>query len=221
MNDAELGRTWQQANAGTHGDACPALDEIEALLQDRLDPARREVVLHALATCAECALLAQLAGDVAQAAESSARAVTPAADTARVVGLRARRARPALSRWAGLAASLLLAVVAFALLRPLPPTDVLRGASPPMNVEPADGAILARAPATLDWPSQSADARYVVEIFDASAAPVWRSAVLSDSRVTLDQDTRAALARGRFVWRVRPQDGSAASLGPFRFDVAP
>ena len=73
MNDVELARTWKQAGSATHGDACPSLDEIEALLQDRVDPARRDAVLHALATCAECALLAQLSGDIAQAAETSGR----------------------------------------------------------------------------------------------------------------------------------------------------
>jgi hypothetical protein len=222
MNDAELARTWQQSNGGTHGDACPTLDEIEALWQERLDPARREVVLQALATCADCALLVQLAGDIAQAAESTVRAVPSGVDHERVVVLRPRTARPHALRWvAGLAASLLVAVVAFALLRPLPPTDVLRGATPPLSVEPPDGTRLSQPPATLDWPSQSTDARYVVEIFDASATLLWRSALLSESRVVLDPEARAALGRGRYVWRVRLQDGSDATLGPFRFDIAP
>lgn len=217
MNDAALAQAWRDGGRA-HGDGCPSLDEIEALHAGQLELSRRAAVLQALASCAECALLAQLSADVHAAAQQSVAALT----VSNVVALPPRQPARQLSARAwplALAASLLLAIGSVALLRPEPAMDVVRGVSPAIQTDPADGASLAAAPTQLRWSAPTGASRYVVELMDARADLIWRSPVLSAPEATLDADVQARLVPGEYLWRVRVDERS--TLGPYRLVLAP
>lgn len=187
MSEA-LKRHWQQAtlDCPRQGD-CPSPEELRAGLRGLPLGERRELVLDALAGCARCAAIARLA-----------------------VELPPQRSPWPQYAWA---ASLLLALVAGALLMSRPPApDVLRGGE--AAVEPADGARLQRAPRALRWSAESAVACRV-ELRDAGGALLLASASQRGGELALvDID----IGPGRYLWLLRC---AGETRGPYAFSVAP
>lgn len=210
MDDELLRQAWRSGPAPAA--PLPDADEFAALLDGRLDPARREALLARVAVDADAARMLQMAMELRAAAEASV-ALTAAA----VTRLRPR-AQP-LMRWVqALAASLLVAVGAAVWLRP-PPQDVLRGSVTPALSDPTDGARLAAAPSRLRWAAQPGVARYQVRLYDARAELIWQSAA-TEVELTIDEPTRERIVAGHYFWRVEWAGAEGAGLGPYRFEVS-
>lgn len=211
MKDEGLSQAWRSA---PYPDApLPDADEFTALLDGRLDPARREALLARVAEDADAALMLQMAMELRVAAEA---AVAP--PTASITPLRPR-ARPPW-RWVqALAASLLVAVGAAVWLRP-PPQDVLRSSATATLIEPADGARLTAAPTRLRWAAQPGVARYQVRLYDARAELIWQSEPVAAVELEIDESTRGRIGNGDYLWRVEWAGAEGAGLGPYRFEVS-
>lgn len=210
MNDERLSQAWRSA---PHSEApLPDADEFTALLDGRLDPARREALLARVASDADAALMLQMAMELRAAAEAAVTRPAPS-----ITPLRPR-ARPPW-RWVqALAASLLVAVGAAVWLRP-PPQDVLRGSVTTAISDPADGARLAAAPTQLRWAAQPGVAHYQVRLYDARAELIWQSTA-TEIELTLDEPTRERIVDGQYFWRVEWAGAEGAGLGPYRFEVS-
>jgi len=211
MNDERLSQAWRSA---PHSDApLPDADDFTALLDGRLDPARREALLARVAEDADAALMLQMAMELRAAAEA---AVAP--PTASVTRLRPR-ARPPWRWLQALAASLLVAVGAAVWLRP-PPQDVLRSSATAALIEPPDGARLTAAPTRLRWSAQPGVARYQVRLYDARAELIWQSDPVAAVELKIDESTRGRIGNGDYLWRVEWAGAEGAGLGPYRFEVS-
>lgn len=210
MNDERLSQAWRSA---PHSEApLPDADEFTALLDGRLDPARREALLARVVSDADAALMLQMAMELRAAAEAAVTRPAPS-----ITPLRPR-ARPPW-RWVqALAASLLVAVGAAVWLRP-PPQDVLRGSVTTAISDPADGARLAAAPTQLRWAAQPGVAHYQVRLYDARAELIWQSTA-TEIELTLDEPTRERIVDGQYFWRVEWAGAEGAGLGPYRFEVS-
>jgi len=210
MDDELLRQAWRSGPAPAA--PLPDADDYAALLDGRLDPARREALLARVAEDADAALMLQMAMELRAAA---AAVTSPAAS----VTLLRPRARPQW-RWVqALAASLLVAVGAAVWLRP-PPQDVLRGSVTSALSDPVDGARLAAAPTQLRWAAQSGVTRYQVRLYDARAELIWQSAATA-VELSIDEPTRQRIVDGHYFWRVEWAGAEGAGLGPYRFEVSP
>lgn len=211
MNDERLMQAWRAHSDPATAAAPPTIEECEALLDGRLEPARREALLTRVAEDAAAAQVLQLAMDVRAAAQAAVATRAPSRSIVRSP-----------MRWVqALAACLLVAVGAAIWLRPLPVDEVLRGAATSATTEPADGALLTAVPTRLRWTAQPGIARYVVRLYDARAELLWQSDPVTQSELPMDANIRQRMGNGHYYWRVEWSGAEGAGLGPYRFEVKP
>jgi hypothetical protein len=184
--------------------------QVADLLDERLDPGDRDLVVTHLSTCAECRReVAELHGALPLAG----------------------RRRPR-SRWiagVAVAAAAVIAFVAIPQLTKRPPivrdsigetrtvaTSPIETTSRVRIVEPADSGRVAPA-SVFRWRSAGADASYVLTIQDAAGGPVWTTTV-SDTSAPLPPTVKLAPG-ARYFWSVDASlaDGSSSSSGPHSF----
>lgn len=212
MNDERLQQAWRSATGSAA--PLPDADDYAALLDGRLDPARREDLLARVAEDADAALMLQVAMALRSAAQA---AVAPAANT--VTPLRPR-SRPHWPWMQALAASLVVAVGAAVWMRP-PAPDVLRSSALATVSDPLDGARLAAAPTRLRWAAQPGVARYRVRLYDARAELIWQSAPVAEVELAIDEAVRERIGAGHYFWRVEAAGAEGTGMGPYRFEVSP
>jgi hypothetical protein len=211
---------WRDAYAKATADTpheCLPPEELLAALGGGLDAPRHERAVQAMADCARCAAVAQIAQDLQAnlAADESAFA-----KLGERTGVPPRAPRPRLARWAAAAAAVVVLGVGTLLVLPHQPVPgVVRGAAE-NAVEPASGSALRAAPARLGWNAIGAAPAYRVELYDERAESLWRSERIAATQVDLPPELRARLARGTYLWRVRAE-GSEIEIGPFYFRVEP
>lgn len=242
---------WAQAYAATSaaGHACLPPEALLAAWDEGAAATQRAAAIAAMAECAQCAAVGQIARDLqqhlaedAQAFAPWARPVTPPApladggpavevagaavprpDVARSAQQHAprhnARAATRVLRWAAAAVVLLAVGTVSWLLRAPAEAPAIRGEAT-TPVTPASGSRLRAAPAQLQWTAIGTAAAYQVELYDETAQSLWRSERITGTTVELPAAVRAQLQRGTFLWRVRAE-GSDVEIGPFYFRVEP
>ena len=86
--------------------------------------------------------------------------------------------------------------------------------------EPASGAVLTEAPATLRWPDQEGAELYRVVLFDTAHAPIWRGDWTPSLSQDLPEDVRQMMDPGPHSWVLEVgRQGHADRLGPFPFEL--
>jgi hypothetical protein len=237
--ETALRDAFRAAVPQAHRDTCPELVDIERALAGELKGEPLAQVTRALAECALCAALARMSTDVAVAArDAAARAGEPGAAQSvpanpeapqpmpvlpQPYNLRRRRRSTTFASRAWAVAAVVLVGIGLSVLLPVfrgESDPVLRGLADAAQVVPEPGATLQAPPIEFRWEAERGVTGYVVEVFDATAEPVWSSPTLAHPRAVPDPAAQDRLRRGDFVWRVQAHGpGQAQTLGPWRFSV--
>jgi hypothetical protein len=188
--------------------SCPTAEELAGLVLGEGQPDSRRRLADHVVGCVRCAADVRLLMEL----DAEARLARPQAAP--------RRIEAGQRRWVSwlAAASLLLALAG---TLPSPPGDRLRGAE--AAARPRDGAVLAEAPARLEWAPELAARHYRVRFFRVDGAFLWESAPVEAAALELPPELRARLATGGFFyWTVRVEGPTLRSrLGPYWLEVAP
>jgi len=155
-----------------------------------------------------------------RASEAHDTAILAAADR---VGAQIR-ARRRLRGWlAPLAVAASLVLVSVWMLFPnrstVLPDDTLRGNGPALEISPANGSILARAPAKLEWSAVAGASTYEVMLRDAQGTVLGTLSASGSTQVAL---TLPAIhfVPGTYFWVVRARGPALdTQLGPFSFRI--
>jgi len=208
-------RAWREAyQAGMQpgSDACPGDEELVALVLGELRPDQRVTLARHVTECRRC---------------------TEGYRTLRTLHAETRRRLPRRRRvrWAAAsAAAVLVAGLGLTLVwlgrsgGPVAVDDAVRGGGSAREaMNPADGADLGSAPATLAWGIQPGAIRYRVRLYDETAELLWESAPGEVPRVALPSQVRSRLATGgAFFWTVELEGRTVRRrLGPTWFEVRP
>jgi len=195
MEASKLSEVWRAAtrDCPRQGVDCPSSDELAAVMRGVDLGQRNALVLDALGDCAQCALAAQLAGEL--------QVIKPAAGW--------RRRAPLFA----VAASMLLAfgLVSLWQLRPPGPEAQLRGELP--EVRPAHGSALATAPTKFAWPVPT-QALCRIELRNAQGQMQLKTAGQRGGHWVPDPPLQ--LAPSTYLWSAHC---AAEVLGPFVFVV--
>jgi hypothetical protein len=162
-------------------------------------------------------------GEGAKAAPSRPRPVQALPVLPQPYNMRRRRRSSTFASRAWAVAALVLVGVGLSVLLPVfrgESDPVLRGVADAAQVVPEPGVTLEAPPIEFRWEAETGATGYVVEVFDATAEPVWSSPTLAHPRAVPDPAAQERLRRGDFVWRVQAQGAEQAhTLGPWRFSV--
>ncbi|HEV8268614.1 MAG TPA: hypothetical protein VGR00_10285 [Thermoanaerobaculia bacterium] len=192
---------------------CPDPGLFAAAASGELDDAARDRFVEHLGDCAECS--------------DEYRSLLPLVEWAEAARPKARILlfpRPAYAVVALAAALILAAGTAFLVSRDSAPPPIERGAEvEAWSVSPRDGAVLSSAPERLVWPAEAGATSYRVSLLDFESTPLWESPPLAEPSVSLPEEIRARLAKGRpHYWRVTVVGEVERRPSPlFRFEIAP
>jgi hypothetical protein len=214
-SDEQLGELYRCAHRRDRaGQECPGTDELTRGACGGLDEEGRGRLAEHLARCTDCAEEYRLA-----------RALHPA-----VAAAASRRPlAPQRQAWLRIAAALLLTVGAVAGLWQLRqggagPGEVRGGALAAVAVVPAPGAVLSEPPGSLRWAELLPGASHRVVLLDVEGTALWRAEGVTGLAVEIPAEVAAALAPGRYYWRVEALRGVERQHSPlhgFRIAVEP